>query len=414
MHSCAKVKDTSPLEPVEDADLLNDKAPLLNTEDTSTMEWEKLKSKETSPLENAEDLSLKEPVERPTGNAHSNRRNPFMKTEDKRLKEPGENKKEGAHCSGTSSTVNTKESNSLLDWWKNEEGWDDWDSDEEFTDEQQARVIATTACKVFKGIRLFMQLFLDRFETFQKYISELCVIADGVDRFHKKATIASITGGAVSAAGGVTAIAGLILAPFTFGTSLIVSAVGLGVATAGGVTSASANISDTVSNSFDRKKVEKIIEGYQNEMKDISECLVFVKKGMDNMQRFDMSKVNDSMYNQAFPKLGGALQKGTRVGGQINDIIQVVQLARLTGGAATAVRVVSVASVVLSGLSVALDVFFIAKDSMELWKGAKTDFAAKIREVAADLQTGLLELNKIREELQQTTKGLSETQVPIH
>ncbi|XP_041092801.1 apolipoprotein L6-like isoform X2 [Polyodon spathula] len=390
MQSCTKVKEKSPLESGKDADILHDKAPVLNTEDTSTLEWEKLKeihSKETSPLENAEDLSLKEPGEKPTGNAHCNRRNPFMKTE---------------------------ESNSLLDWWKNEEGWDDWDSDEEFTDEEQARVIATTACKVYKGIRLFVKLFLDRFETFQKYISELCAIADGVDRFHKKTTIASITGGAVSAAGGVTAIAGLILAPFTFGTSLIVSAVGLGVATAGGVTSASANISDTVSNSFDRKKVEKIIEGYQSEMKDISECLVFVKKGMDNMQRFDMSKVNDSMYSQAFPKLGGALQKGTRIGGQINDIIQVVQLARLTGGAATAIRVVSVASVVLSGLSVALDVFFIAKDSMELWKGAKTDFAAKIREVAADLQAGLLELNKIREELQQTTKGLSETRGLVH
>ncbi|MGH0128819.1 UNVERIFIED_CONTAM: hypothetical protein FKN15_036365 [Acipenser sinensis] len=272
--------------------------------------------------------------------------------------------------------------------------------------------MATTACKVYKGIRLFMKLFLDRFETFQKYISELCAIADGVDRFHKKATIASITGGAVSAAGGVTAITGLILAPFTFGTSLIVSAVGLGVATAGGVTSASANISDTVSNSFDRKKVEKIIEGYQSEMKDISECLVFVEKGMESMHRFDLSKVNDSMYSQAFPKIGGALQKGTRVGGQINEIVQVVQLARLAGGAATAVRVVSVASVVLSGLSVGLDVFFIAKDSMELRKGAKTQFAAKIRDVASELQAGLLELNKIREELQQTTNGLSETQVP--
>ncbi|MGH0118613.1 UNVERIFIED_CONTAM: hypothetical protein FKN15_047593 [Acipenser sinensis] len=332
-----------------------------------------------------------------------------LSTEDKSPLECGENED---LLNDKASLVNDEDTNSLLDWWQNEKGWDEWGSDEECTDEEQARVMATTACKVYKGIRLFMKLFLDRFETFQKYISELCAIADGVDRFHKKATIASITGGAVSAAGGVTAITGLILAPFTFGTSLIVSAVGLGVATAGGVTSASANISDTVSNSFDRKKVEKIIEGYQSEMKDISECLVFVEKGMESMHRFDLSKVNDSMYSQAFPKIGGALQKGTRVGGQINEIVQVVQLARLAGGAATAVRVVSVASVVLSGLSVGLDVFFIAKDSMELRKGAKTQFAAKIREVASELQAGLLELNKIREELQQTTNGLSETQVP--
>ncbi|CAF97017.1 unnamed protein product, partial [Tetraodon nigroviridis] len=44
------------------------------------------------------------------------------------------------------------------------------------------------------------------------------------------------------AVGGVTAVAGLVLAPFTFGASLVMTAVGVGVATAGGITSASAAI----------------------------------------------------------------------------------------------------------------------------------------------------------------------------
>lgn len=55
--------------------------------------------------------------------------------------------------------------------------------------------------------------------------------------------------------GGVTAIAGLALAPFTFGASLVITAVGVGVATAGGIASASAAISDNVNNMHDRKKV---------------------------------------------------------------------------------------------------------------------------------------------------------------
>ncbi len=62
---------------------------------------------------------------------------------------------------------------------------------------------------------------------------DLHAIADGLDRFNKKTKIAQITGGSTSAVGGVATITGLILAPFTMGTSLIVTAVGLGVAMAG-------------------------------------------------------------------------------------------------------------------------------------------------------------------------------------
>lgn len=66
----------------------------------------------------------------------------------------------------------------------------------------------------------------------------------------------------------------------------------------------------------------------------------------------------------------------------------------------------SVTTGVMSGLFLALDVFFLAKDSIELNKGAKTEFAGKIREVCKDLQNGLLELNRIKEQLQKTMDGI--------
>ncbi|MGH0128816.1 UNVERIFIED_CONTAM: hypothetical protein FKN15_036362 [Acipenser sinensis] len=269
------------------------------------------------------------------------------------------------------------------------------------------RLITNTACKVYKGINLFVKLFVDRAERLQKYVDELRSIADGVDRFHKGATIASITGGAVSAVGGIATITGLILAPFTFGASVIVTAVGLGVATAGGLTSASATISDTVNNSYDRKRVEAIIEGYQKDMTPISECLNYIQTGMENMKRFDFSSVNENLSSEASPKMQGIFQAGARAGkgfANIAEIVRVVQLAKVAGGAVRAVRIAGVATGILSALFLGLDVFFIAKDSIELQKGAKTEFAAKIREVADELQEGLYELNKIREDLQETTK----------
>ena len=63
----------------------------------------------------------------------------------------------------------------------------------------------------------------------------------------KGTKIAGITGGATSAVGGIAAVAGVVLSPFTFGASLALTAIGVGVATAGGVTGASAAIAHKVS-----------------------------------------------------------------------------------------------------------------------------------------------------------------------
>lgn len=111
------------------------------------------------------------------------------------------------------------------------------------------------ADKVYRGLRVFNKVFTERAEVLWQSIIMLHSIAENISTVHQKAKIAGITGGTTTAVGGVAAIAGLALAPFTFGTSLVITAVGVGVATAGGITSASAAISDNVNNMHDRKKV---------------------------------------------------------------------------------------------------------------------------------------------------------------
>lgn len=133
------------------------------------------------------------------------------------------------------------------------------------------------ADRVFMAARLFVRFFNQRGGSLQQRILELLELADAADNFHKKTVAASFGGGVASVAGSVTTITGLILAPFTAGTSLIVTAVGIGVATAGGVASASANITDTVHSKTDRKKVEKMIHDYEEEIKDIKESLEFLQ-----------------------------------------------------------------------------------------------------------------------------------------
>lgn len=295
----------------------------------------------------------------------------------------------------------------LMDWWNTVENWEDLPQDEDMTEKEEAKAFAVTADKVQKGIRVFNKLFSERAESLWQHVIDLNAIADGLDRFNKKTKIAQITGGSTSALGGVATIAGLALAPITMGTSLIVTAVGLGVATAGGLTSAGAGISNQVNNSMDRKKVERIVEDYQDKMADINKCMKFIKQGIDNLRKFDLLKMKKHAYNRDFPGLNNIYEDGAMVGKAIlinaNEIMRVVQIANVAGStAARAVQIASMATGVLTGLFVGMDIYFVAKDSKELKKGAKSEFAAKIREVASQLHEGLVELNGIRDELQST------------
>lgn len=297
----------------------------------------------------------------------------------------------------------------LLSWWHTVEGWAQWNESTQNSDVEE--VVEQAADRVFMAARLFVRLFNKRGGSLQQRILELLSLADAADNFHKKTVTASVGGGVASVAGSITTITGLILAPFTAGTSLIVTAVGIAVATGGGITSASANITDTVHSKTDRKKVEKMIQDYQEEMKDIKDCLDFLQEGMETLEEWNFEQYAEAIAkNHLNQNVKHVMKEGGRAGKALvintESLISTVQVLSVAGGAAKAAQVMSVTTGVMSGLFLALDVFFLAKDSMELKKGAKTDFAVKIREVCKELQNGLLELNRIKEELQKTMDGI--------
>ncbi|KAG9330884.1 hypothetical protein JZ751_021826 [Albula glossodonta] len=242
---------------------------------------------------------------------------------------------------------------------------------------QQCKVLVE---KVQKGIHVFNKVFMEQAEGLWQHVIDLNTVAENISEFHKKAKIASITGGTTSAVGGVTAIAGLALAPVTLGASLIITAVGIGVATAGGLTSASATISDTVNNSHDRRKVERIVQDYQAKMADVGKCLRYVQQGLERLQALS-------------PALGPAHMPDP-------TLRRAVLMASEAGGTADrAVGIVSETGSELNSLSLGMDSYYAGNNSRELKKDCKTEFVYKIREVAEHLHQGLVELNRIREEL---------------
>ncbi|ROL55178.1 Apolipoprotein L6, partial [Anabarilius grahami] len=307
--------------------------------------------------------------------------------------------------------LQTTEDDGLMDWWETVEGWSVWNETANFHENKEELIVEAAADRVFMAARLFVSLFNQRGASLQRRIVELLALADTADSFHKKAVSAAVGGGVASVAGSIATITGLILAPFTFGTSTIVTAVGISVATAGSITSATANITDAVQSKMGRKKVEKMIQGYQNEINDIRDCLEFMQEGMNTLQEWDFKEYSESVVNTSLSRnIKYVMKEGGRAGKALmintDRLISTVKVLGVAGGAAKAAKAISITTGVMSTLFLALDVFFLAKDSNELRKGAKTKFASKIREVCKELQHGLLELNKVKTQLQKTMDGI--------
>ncbi|KAJ4936712.1 hypothetical protein JOQ06_001299 [Pogonophryne albipinna] len=316
-----------------------------------------------------------------------------------------------AYPTGENPLETELESDELTQWWNTVKGWAEWNENSNLQEEDEEMMMEQAADRVYMAARLFVRLFNKRGASLQHRILELMALADAADEFHKKTVQAAVGGGVASVAGSIATITGLILAPFTMGASIIVTAVGIAVATAGSITSATANITDTVHSNMDRKNLEKRIQGYQEEIKDIRECMEFVQAGMATLQEWDFEKYAQSAAKKAMNhNLKHVMKEGGRAGKALmintDKLISTVQVLGVAGGAAKAAQAISITTGVMSGLFLALDVFFLAKDSHELRKGAKTKFATKIRDVCKELQDGLLDLNKVKTQLQKTMDGI--------
>ncbi|KAL0970090.1 hypothetical protein UPYG_G00237020 [Umbra pygmaea] len=277
------------------------------------------------------------------------------------------------------------DTDSLMEWWNTVEQWDELVSDDEKEKEDQTRSFIQLEEKVERGMRVFNKLFTERAEVLWQYVILLKGLADDIANFHRKAKIGNITGGTTAAIGGGAAIVGLALAPFTFGASLIVTAVGVGVAAAGGITSASATISDNVNNMNERKKVEVVLEHYQDMMDELGKVLRFVCEGLYRLRAHTLLRAGTQHYSGDWE---------VRRAVQIVSLVEkpTLRATELTDGASVAVR----------SLFKGMNKYF-TKETRELKKGCKKEAVFNIRQVAQKLHEGLVELNAIRGELQDAT-----------
>nr|XP_023695248.1 apolipoprotein L domain-containing protein 1-like [Paramormyrops kingsleyae]XP_023695249.1 apolipoprotein L domain-containing protein 1-like [Paramormyrops kingsleyae] len=157
-----------------------------------------------------------------------------------------------ASSEGTTAPCIQAEINDLL-----VKGYDDW-MYEGFADEESNKLDN----QIENAISLFLTLFESPIGILEQKVKDLRAVADGLERVHYRTTMGSLTGGVVSAIGGVASLLGLALAPVTMGASLAVTQVGAVAALAGGLASGVSNITNMVNESMDRKNIEQIIQDF--------------------------------------------------------------------------------------------------------------------------------------------------------
>ncbi|KAM7152929.1 apolipoprotein L6-like [Macrochelys suwanniensis] len=230
---------------------------------------------------------------------------------------------------------------------------------------------------------ILMESLLPARERVKRHLEELLEIADAIDKIHKGATIANITGGTVGIAGGITTIVGLALIPVTFGASLIVSLTGLAVSTAGGLTSAAATTTDIVASKVKRETVETVLK----------DCQIEVDQMKNYAERIE-EKIQCLRENENSGCVFAIPQIGSGAGRSVLNTIKMVKAGQLLANVGRIAKFAGAATHVLTALTLGLDIFFVAKDSVELHRGAKTELAAKIREIVHDIKQMIGENNR--------------------
>uniref|UniRef100_A0A3B1JTC3 Uncharacterized protein n=1 Tax=Astyanax mexicanus TaxID=7994 RepID=A0A3B1JTC3_ASTMX len=211
----------------------------------------------------------------------------------------------------------------------------------------------------------------------QAQINTLKEITNKVQTIHEVATVGSFTGGVAGAVGGIAAVAGFALAPFTFGASLVVAQIGTAAAVAGGVTSAASNITNLIYQKVSRDDIEKALKTFKTKLSPITNRLEDIELNMKELPLLATSGV-------LFAASGLQLF-------DLIDDIAVMAAAQVS----KSLKLAAALSGILAGVTVALDIFFVVNDAKEL---------KRIKEGKA----GSSETLKFIEKMKETIKNLQQ------
>ncbi|XP_073701998.1 uncharacterized protein [Garra rufa] len=268
--------------------------------------------------------------------------------------------------------------------------------------------------------RRFMEataIFEGTYRDFEEFLCEWENIANSLEKTHRKCTIGSLTGSVIGAAGGITALVGAILIPFTFGASLIVTGVGIGVGMAGGATSATSNIVNLVKQKSLCQSIEKLLEKHQR----VCELILSLPKILRLLRRIQKFRYFFTSSRFYYKNLSWLVDRNTFIilhalflfGNVSRAGVQAgVQAGRAARVAAVTAEAAAAASGALSALFLLLDAAFIAIDSREIhhMNQGRVDDPEK---VSSSVLKSIAQMRKTHQELCNVFREIKETREEI-
>ncbi|XP_058626736.1 uncharacterized protein LOC131537382 [Onychostoma macrolepis] len=263
------------------------------------------------------------------------------------------------------------------------------------------------------SLNIFDETYSEHYDKFKALVTEWGETTDSLEKIHHKCTAGALSGSVIGAAGGITAVVGAILAPFTFGASLIVTGVGVGVGVAGGITGAASSITNAVKQKSLRENIERIQLNFED-VRPILDSLNAMRKVLRAIQKF-RDFVSDSFDNVQMSR--NVETRKLMCAKELLNLGLLANVGRIAGQTARVGRAAAAATAavtgVLSGILVIVDTVFIVQDSIDIhqMRQGKVDDPKKVK---SSLLKSIAEMRKTHKDLCNVLKEIKETREDLN
>ncbi|XP_043297495.1 apolipoprotein L6-like isoform X1 [Cervus canadensis] len=253
--------------------------------------------------------------------------------------------------------------------------------------------------------RIFLEEFPNLKGELEVDIRKLQALADRIDTTNKTLTKTSVVASSITVVSGAMSILGLVLAPATAGGSLVLSAAGRVLGTAGEVISILTNVLERFHSQEAQAQVGSLMPSSGQKARQagvdyimaagklIQNCRNAIEGVQKSIRAFQITKSHPRLATAA-KRLLTTGQVSARRSRQVQRAFEGTTLvmktkARLLGSA-------------MAGFSLSVDLASLLKDWKQLKEGARTELAAELRARARELERQLTQLTQRYESLQQT------------
>ena len=235
-------------------------------------------------------------------------------------------------------------------------------------------------------------------------------LATKLHKHHRNVNVSTITGASMGTIGGTLSVAGLIATPFTFGAGIIVSLVGAGIGSAGGMVMSGAKVVEIILEKLGLKKVQAAIE-------DDREACSELQKQLDSLENFISSFVeflkplhDDAVLLRVLEgsgfeflsqrisdeEIGASTEERVEFGARFfraaTSAATVSASAVATAGAVArsaavaGTRAAHIAASVITAALLPLDITLLVKSSLELHRGSTSAAVQDIRRILDEFE----------------------------